>query len=518
MVDNLWIIEADGKVRKFREILKKAGLTGPVFATGGHLFSAPKSLHPLLIDRDYRDFRIPVRPERVEELRQAVKATHHLFVATDPDDEGDVIAADVGMIAKSINPGLVVTRIRLSVLHDKVLAKAVQEGAFLRPEDSVPGTVRRVLDRWIGGTFSKGLPVGRVFSAYLAFSATRVPVIGKVVVRYPAIEGAAYSATIPLTPDNRKEWSLRLKELSHCPKAVPGTTKEISRNPPFSFGDALLALRRDAGLSISEGARKIQHLYENGILSYPRTDSRGLTPETAESLLPLARKMGFSDYDPVRVPEKPDTSPHEALHPMTGDLGRIRDPVDRRIVEMITKSALGSGLPPVLAEEPGPTNLPEWARELNLWRPMNRFGPDRVVSLPAGIYPDPPDAAVLSGLMEAGLGRPSTLPSHVMKILAQNVLGKDFRPNGKGRAAMDKAPEAIRSEEFTRRMETILRKMKEQGASVQSAMREILSTLPEPVREQMESALADELPADLSEENLPEIVSPREIALDWNMD
>ena len=504
MGDNLWIIEADGKVPKFREILKKAGLTGPVFATGGHLFSAPKSLRPLLIDRDYRDFRIPVRPERVAELRQAVKTADHLFVATDPDDEGDVIAADVSKIAKAINPVLAVSRIRLSALHDQALAKAVRESEFLRSEDPVPGTVRRVLDRWIGGTFSKGLPVGRVFSAYLAFTATRVPVIGRVIVRYPAKEGAAYSATIPLTPDNREEWSQRLKEIPYCPKAVTGATKEISRNPPFSFGDALLALQRDSGLSVTEGARRIQNLYENGILSYPRTDCRGMTRETAESLLPLARKLGLSDYDPVRVPEKPEASPHESLHPVIGDLSRIRDPVDRKVVGMITKSALGSGLPPLLVEKPDPTNLPEWTQALDLWRPMNRFGPDRVVSLPAGIYPDFPDAIVLSGLMEAGLGRPSTLPVHVMKILSQNVLGKDFRPNGKGLAALNKAPEAIRSVEFTRRMETILREI--QGATVESAIEEILSVLPVPVREQMDSVIVDELPVELPDGNLLELV------------
>lgn len=493
MGDNLWVLEADGKTRRFREILKKAGYSGTVFATGGHLFSAPKSLFPLLIDRNYHDFRIPVRPERVEALKLLATSADHLFIATDPDDEGEVIAEDVLRMALAENPALPVTRIRLSSLNEKALAAAVSNGSFLRAEDSIPGTVRRVLDRWIGGTFSKGLPVGRVFSAFLAWSSSRMPVIGRVVVRYPAREGAAFSATIPLTPENREEWKQRLSKIPECPRASVGGVKEIPRASPFSFGDALLSLRRDAGLSISEGARRIQGLYERGTLSYPRTDCRGMTFETAESLLPLARRLGLADYDPRRVPDKSPDSPHEALHSV-GDSSRIGDPVDRKIVDLIAKRALHSGLPPLTVEMPDPESLPEWARSLDLFRPLKRFGPDREPALPAGIHLDSPDTVVLMGLMEAGLGRPSTLPSHVIKILEQKVLGEDFRPNGKGRAALSLAPKEIADSMFTVRIEEILRISKEKRADLKGTMEEILSGISGDSLLRMERTLEERLP------------------------
>lgn len=493
MGDNLWVLEADGKTRRFREILKKAGYSGTVFATGGHLFSTPKSLFPLLIDRNYHDFRIPVRPERVEALKLLATSADHLFIATDPDDEGDVIAEDVLRMALAENPALPVTRIRLSSLNEKALAAAVSNGSFLRAEDSIPGTVRRVLDRWIGGTFSKGLPVGRVFSAFLAWSSSRMPVIGRVVVRYPAREGAAFSATIPLTPENREEWKQRLSKIPECPRASVGGVKEIPRASPFSFGDALLSLRRDAGLSISEGARRIQGLYEKGTLSYPRTDCRGMTFETAESLLPLARRLGLADYDPRRVPDKSPDSPHEALHSV-GDSSRIGDPVDRKIVDLIAKRALHSGLPPLTVEVPDPESLPEWARSLELFRPVKRFGPDREPALPAGIHLDSPDTVVLMGLMEAGLGRPSTLPSHVIKILEQKVLGEDFRPNGKGRAALSLAPKEIADSRFTVRMEEILRISKEKRTDLKGTMEEILSGISGDSLLRMERTLEERLP------------------------
>jgi DNA topoisomerase-1 len=494
MRESLWILEADGKINRFREILKKAGYTGTAFATGGHLLSGPKSLFPLLIDRNYHDARVPVRPERIEELKRLLVSVDHLFIATDPDDEGEVIAADVAGIALSINPVLPVTRIRLSSLNEKALAAAVSNGSPFRMEDSVPGTVRRVLDRWIGGTFSKGLPVGRVFSAFLAWSSSRIPVIGRVIVRYPAREGAAFSATIPLTPENREEWKKRLSEIPECPRASVGTVKEVPRASPFSFGDALLALRRDTGLSVSEGARRIQGLYERGILSYPRTDSRGLTFETAESLLPLARRLGLGDYDPRRVPAKLPDSPHEALHPC-GDIFRIGDSVHRKIVDLITKRTLHSGLPPLLVEEPDPVSLPEWARPLGLSRPSKRFGSDRETLPQAGIYPDSPDAVVLMGIMEAGLGRPSTLPSHIMKLLEQKVLGEDFRPNGKGRAALALAPKEIADSRFTVRMEWTSRESKNQKSDVKETMGKILAVVSDDVRFRMEESLEEKLPS-----------------------
>jgi DNA topoisomerase IA len=98
--------------------------------------------------------------------------------------------------------------------------------------------------------------------------------------------------------------------------------------------------------------------------------------------------------------------------------------------------------------------------------------------------------------MEAGLGRPSTLPSHVLKIQDQKVLGKDFRPNEKGNKAISRAPEAIRSPLFTKELESILNESRKHGMSVEQTIEKILSKLPEPVRGQMEAVLAERLPGD----------------------
>ena len=146
----LWVIEADGKVKRFQEILKKAGIRGAeVFATGGHLFSAPRSLHPLGIDRNYQDVRNPVRPDRVEQLTSLAGLADHLIVATDPDDEGDVIAADVARLVQKIRPDLPISRIRLQALSPTALTSALERKGPVG--EGVAGTVRRVFDRWIGG-------------------------------------------------------------------------------------------------------------------------------------------------------------------------------------------------------------------------------------------------------------------------------------------------------------------------------------------------------------------------------
>jgi DNA topoisomerase IA len=99
------------------------------------------------------------------------------------------------------------------------------------------------------------------------------------------------------------------------------------------------------------------------------------------------------------------------------------------------------------------------------------------------------------GIMEAGLGRPSTLPSHIMKLLEQKVLGEDFRPNGKGRAALALAPKEIADSRFTVRMEWTSRESKNQKSDVKETMGKILAVVSDDVRFRMEESLEEKLPS-----------------------
>ena len=509
----LWVIEADGKVKRFQEILKKAGIRGVgVFATGGHLFSAPQRLHPLGIDRNYQDVRNPVRQDRVEKLTFLAGLADHLIVATDPDDEGDVIAGDVARLVQKIRPDLPISRIRLQALSPAALTSALEKRGSVG--EGVAGTVRRVFDRWIGGTFSRsqGVPVGRVFSAFLSVvSQTPLP-LGRVVIRYPAKEGPPFLATVPLLAGKKDEWSARIRAFDSLLPVSPARVELRPRPAPFSFGDALLDLRRNAGMSVVEGARRIQSLYERGVLSYPRTDSRGLSPESAEDLLSLAKKAGLTGFDPARLPSLDPLSPHEALHPL-GESIRISDRGDQTVVERISRRALYAGLPPFPVEIPAAESLPEWARSLGLFRPLHRLGPDREPMASAGILTDAPDAVVLQGLMAAGLGRPSTLPSHVGKILAQNVLDSDGRLTAKGRVYRDKTPGAISDPGLTAAMEGILKAMGQNGEGVKKTMEALLETLPGEIREQMETVLEDPLAP--PETEIERNHAPSGIGLEW---
>ena len=490
MGDNLWIIEADGKVERFGKMLKEADVKGEVFATGGHLLTSPKSLSPLGIDRNGRDLRLPVRESRIRRLGEKIGEAEAVYLATDPDDEGEVIANDIRNFARSKRPDLPIHRVRLHALHPECLLRSVgvppDSGPPINP---LPGTVRRVVDRMIGGTLSKGGPVGRVFSAFLGDIARTPPVLGRVVLRCPALIGADYTAVVPVTKKNRDEFG-KGKWILDSP-APPGGEKTVFRLPPYSFGEVLSDLRREDGISIAESARRIQSLYERGKISYPRTDALGLSRETAEFLRPMASKWGLSRFDPGLVPAPDPVSPHEALHPLA-DPFEIKDPTDRTIVERIARRALFSGLPPRLVEVPDPSSLPAWARDLGLSRPAVRFGPEREKSPREGLFLDSPDVVILSVLVSSGLGRPSTLPVHVEKIVSRGVMNLDGSLSRDGRKFLEASPEVLRSADFTRKMEESLRHASGKE-SVRGLMEKILGPLPDEIRKRMTESLDDEV-------------------------
>jgi DNA topoisomerase-1 len=506
---DLWIIEADGKVERFERMLKESEISGEVFATGGHLLAAPKSLSPIGIDRNGRDLRIPVRESRIRRLGGKIRAADAVYLATDPDDEGEVIADDIRNFARSLGHDIPIFRVRLHALHPSSLRRIVGgPPASDSSIDALPGTVRRVVDRLIGGALSKGGPVGRVFSAFLGETARTPPVLGRAILMCPALSGADYSAVVPVTKRNRHDFGKGKWVLSS--PAAPGGEKSLPRLPPYSFGEVLLDLRREDGIAISDGARRIQSLYERGKISYPRTESSGLSRETAEFLRPMALNWGLSRFDPGRVPAPDPSSPHEALHPLADPFG-IKDPTDRTIVERIARRTLFSGLPPRLVEIPDPASLPEWARDLGFSRPAVRFGPEREKAQREGLFLDSPDVVVLSVLVSAGLGRPSTLPVHVEKIVSRGVVNLDGSLSREGRKFLEAAPEVLKSAGFTRKMEESLRRPAE-GETVKGLMEKVLSLLPEELRTRMAESLDDQVAPvrweDYCQEADPEMEGP----------
>lgn len=215
-------------------------------ATLGYVLVPPESLNPLALyaDEDTHpgtallEERLVRHPDVLRRILDAARQTDHIILATDPDEEGEVIAQDLSMIFTEVGLGDVpATRLCLygldgaSIRDAFAAAESVHLSAMATDwPPALPGHARRIVDRWIAGSLgTQEQPVGRVIAGFLE-AAQRDD-------RYVA------------------------------PTLASGI--------PAHLGDLLLADElMDVPVQGITGA--LQSLYEAGRVSYPRTDSHDL--------------------------------------------------------------------------------------------------------------------------------------------------------------------------------------------------------------------------------------------------
>ncbi len=216
--------------------------------------------------------------EIISSLRDAGYEVDEVFVATDPDAEGEKIAYDLYLLLRPFN-----VNIRRSEFHE-VTPKAFWE-AVRNPRDFdinlvKAQIVRRVLDRWVGFTLSRVL--WKVFSKNW-FSAGRVqtPVLGWVIERHEKakekkgevifeINGQTFRADIEdlsLAKSVYKDLELARVYL-HSPQEA-----EKKPLPPYTTDTILEDGSEKLHLSAQTTMKVLQNLFEAGLITYHRTDS-----------------------------------------------------------------------------------------------------------------------------------------------------------------------------------------------------------------------------------------------------
>lgn len=250
----LILTESPGTARRLQDLLQRPGVSQNLahdkdmvcMATLGYVLVPPESLNPLALyaDEDTHpgtallEERLVRHPDVLRRILDAARQTDHIILATDPDEEGEVIAQDLSMIFTEVGLGDVpATRLCLygldgaSIRDAFAAAESVHLSAMATDwPPALPGHTRRMVDRWIAGSLgTQEQPVGRVIAGFLE-AAQRDD-------RYVA------------------------------PTLASGT--------PAHLGDLLLADElMDVPVQGITGA--LQSLYEAGRVSYPRTDSHNL--------------------------------------------------------------------------------------------------------------------------------------------------------------------------------------------------------------------------------------------------
>ena len=351
MAKSLVIVESPAKAKTIEKYL---GKKFTVKASMGHIVDLPKSQYGVDIENGFKPKYIKIRGKAklINELKASAGKADAVYLATDPDREGEAISWH---LANVLDLG---TKFLKRIEFNEITKRAVED-SLKHPRDIDMNLVnaqqaRRILDRIVGYELSpllwkkvrRGLSAGRVQSVALRLICEREQEIDEFVVEeYWSITGYF------LTPERKKfqakllsvggkkvqignesqakEIETGLKAESYIVAEVKKRQRQRSPAPPFNTS----SLQQEAGRKLGFGARKTmmiaQQLYEGlelgeagveGLITYIRTDSvRVATEAQAE-----ARQVIAGRYGEKFIPEKPPVyktktsaaqEAHEAIRP-----------------------------------------------------------------------------------------------------------------------------------------------------------------------------------------------------------
>ncbi len=384
------IVESPAKAKTINKYL---GSDYSVYASYGHVRDLPAKDGSVRPEEDFAmSWEVDSKAEkRMREIAAAVKGADQLFLATDPDREGEAISWHVQEVLnqRHVLKGVDVKR----VVFNEVTKSAVQE-AFRHPREVNKELVdaylaRRALDYLVGFTLSpvlwRKLPgsrsAGRVQSVALRLICEREAEIEAFKAReYWSIEAEFRTAagdtfTARLTHiDGKKLERYDLPNEAAAKTALEKIQREtdfaisslekkqVRRHPqpPFTTSTLQQEASRKLGFGASNTMRTAQRLYEGvdiggetvGLITYMRTDSVTLSNEALGSTRSLIERNFGNDYRPeapriYKSQAKNAQEAHEAIRPTDlfrkpADLTRQLEPEQLRLYELIWKRTVAS--------------------------------------------------------------------------------------------------------------------------------------------------------------------------------
>ena len=478
----LVITESRQKLRSWHHVIRLMGQRPCVRMTQGFAFAYPDSLDLLgfrFTGTGAHEFgRLPKGrfADRFQRALRTLPDDAAILIATDDDQEGDVIGFDVIRMIQAHDPSLLSRTLKVRpasmALADlrSAIVEAVEEAMrapgearslYARMEQAaVPGRARAILDRWIGAAYShdSGRECGRVKAATLAAvrlwseqpeALRAIPETGEVRLRVAAADGGeAFTARIPLR--GPIPYDLSRLAVRYVGTEVPGrivaaapagaaVAPRDGRPPLLNTGDALIAASRHYGLSVAAAMKGLQFGYHVGKISYPRTTERHISEASAHRTLGIARRCGVPGLpDSLRewaVPVPPDGA-HEALHPAREvAAGEIEEHFaerqrPRRGVANIMIGIVAEGCFEAMRHNPRAWGFyrPEPGHQLSKdeiaalerldWtrseaEPLHRAAPEGT-----GLRLWPLESIIVDLMMSEGIGRPSTWVNngHALKV------------------------------------------------------------------------------------------------------
>lgn len=441
MAANLFVIEAPGKRRALATALRNAGVRDVlVLATIGHIGMNPQGFKPLAIDSEYRELAYRLKPDReriARDIEDAARDAKRVYLASDDDQEGDVIARDVLRFCVAPEDAPKALRLRLKSLAPSEVKAALAQACPFDDLSACRGDARRIVDRLIGSLSGDEGAVGRVQGSLLLELQSKVPVAGVMTHVMPSDDGRGdWVAQQPVFAGDRIP-----DEIQPEMRLSVGASKQSTvSNHVMNHDEILLSASLATGRGVAEVSDAIQDLYERGQMTYPRAKHRAVTPEAVRRITAIARANGAGFvpglFSAVRGPG--GEYAHEAPNPMVLGMALNRDisllPFDEQVLVLVARKLIECGVPCELQSPDASqvARLPEAARGL-AWRRRDAKG--AVLwkdSVESGFRAWTPEQSLLHFMSRNELGRPSTMVNHINKFLSRELVSQSFDLTKKG--------------------------------------------------------------------------------------
>ncbi len=386
MPKHLVIVESPAKAKTIKKYL---GTNYEVIASNGHVRDLPKSQMGVDVEKDFEPRYITIRGKGdiLAKLRREVKKADRVYLATDPDREGEAISWHLASALKLDNKQF--CRITFNEITKNAVKNSIKNARDIDMKLVDAQQARRVLDRVVGYEISpllwekikRGLSAGRVQSATLRMICDRENEINAFVAK------EYWDVTVSLTsPDVKKPFEAKLVNIGE-EKAEIGSKAEVDKilsnlkGKKFKFSEIKFSKRqkkaplpfttstlqqeasKQLNFSTQKTMKTAQQLYEGidvkghgtiGLITYLRTDSTRISAEAEAAAKDYITKTygatSYSEHNSKDNGNKKIQDAHEAIRPTYCELtpAEVKDSLPRdafRLYQLVWKRFIASRMP-----------------------------------------------------------------------------------------------------------------------------------------------------------------------------
>ncbi len=488
MAKNLVIVESPAKAKTIKKFL---GTNYEVIASNGHVRDLPKSTMGIDIANDYEPKYITIRGkgDLLAELRKAVKKADKIYLATDPDREGEAISYHLSVALKLEDKNY--KRITFNEITKNAVKNSIKAARDIDMNLVDAQQARRVLDRMVGYSISpllwnkikRGLSAGRVQSVALKLICDREEEINSFIPEEYWSFDVMLSKNSNLKPVAFRYIRDKLKkdDIAEITKGISGQkfvvdtikNSEKTKKSPVPFTTS--TLQQEAGKKLnyatSKTMRIAQQLYEGvnikgkgevGLITYLRTDSIRVSEEADKNAKTFIEENFGKEYvndENIISSGRKIQDAHEAIRPTNIELtpAMLKDKISKeqfKLYQLIYNRFLASRMKAAKYEittvtvDAGGYKFKSSSSRVAFEGFLSVYTPDEekeennklngitkdtelifAESLPKQHFTQPPahytEALLVKTMEELGIGRPSTYAPTITTIINRRYVVKE---------------------------------------------------------------------------------------------